>query len=206
MNYPYKLGVGLLPTVSSQNKIYQLVNELKKTIPLAFAAQSDVSISHLTLFQGKFEFEQVVHKVIEQLEAPKNINQLMVKNLSIWAEKIIFLDFYNTAVSQQFHEQIFNILFPICEGKSADPQAFTDISQDEQTSFDKIGYPFSLKAYKPHITLAHIKVDQINKPILLPIPDFKIVEFESLVVYKVEELGACREFIYKRLINNSAGT
>jgi 2'-5' RNA ligase len=197
--YSYKLGVGLIPTPAHQYNIYHLVQQLQNTIPLSFATLPAASTPHLTLFQGKYHSQNDVISAVQQLSTiiPTTLTSL---NLGIWAEKIIFLNFKNTPILQQFHEELFQILFPLCEGKSADPQHFQGISPAEQNSFMETGYPFSLHAYSPHVTLAHLSTatNTIRLPILPP--ELQQVQFEKLVVYRVEELGACKHYIWESKI------
>lgn len=209
MPYVHRLGIGLIPTEEQQEQIYYLVDSLKKEFDLTFATEPGVSIPHLTLFQGVYQDEAQVIDATTSLDLSQVSRYQPIKGVSIWAQKILFLDCERTPSLYHAHLQVFEKLFPLCEGKSADPQNFIDITEDQQRSFNETGYPFSRQEYLPHFTLAHLRDTtlyqnpdtqrQLNR-LLEETSLINGVNFERLVVYRVGPLGACKEFAYERTL------
>lgn len=204
MRFYHKLGIGLIPETNQIEQIYNLINQIFKKYNLSFATQEGVSIPHLTLFQGKYRDKGEVINKLKSLDL-KLSETYLIQGLSIWARKIIFLDLIKTDSLQQTHNNIYQALFPLCEGKSADPQKFEGITPGQQKSFDETGYPFSLEEYLPHFTLAHIRElqnkleeteSELNK--LLKKSRLEQITFDKLVVYRVGLLGSCINFAYEQ--------
>jgi hypothetical protein len=168
----------------------------------SFALSDDSNlIPHLSIMQGVFRhFERAIAS-LESLEKSKISPRLEVLDVSIWATKILFLNFKEVDWLKQLHQQAFDLWIPISERVSADPQKFQGITPGQQASFDRTGYPFALDQYLPHITLAHLLGNKDNGATLAVLSDLlskrnlRKVELERLVVFKVEPLGACREIV-----------
>lgn len=198
----HKLGFGLIPIKEHQDLIYSLAEKLAQRIDLSFYLKSGESIPHLTLFQGRFVSVEEVVKKMETLDFSfLGRNQKLI-GLSQWAKKIIFLDCVNNHELQTAHEKVYHALFPMCEGKSADPQNFQDITKGQQKSFNETGYPFSLKEYLPHFTIAHIENPEVDESAQLDkvyqTINLRTITFERIVVYIVGELGRCLEFAFEK--------
>ncbi|MEK6909557.1 MAG: hypothetical protein AABW61_00595 [Candidatus Aenigmatarchaeota archaeon] len=205
MLYTQSLGIGLIPIEEQQDQIYELVDRIKQEFDLTFATERGISIPHLTLFQGVYQDESQVVNTISSTSISLPRHQ-PVKGLTIWAQKILFLDCEKTPDLYQAHNRVFERLFPLCEGKSADPQNFIGITSGQQKSFNETGYPFSLQEYLPHFTLSHLKdptlyiqptTQQRLNDLLSISPIRKGIDFEKLIVYRVGLLGACKEFVYQ---------
>ena len=126
---------------------------------------------------------------------------MKVVDVSVWATKIVFLNFSLSPELRQLHTDVANLWLPKALRSSADPQSFSDISEGQKQSISATGYPFSYEQYLPHITLAHLKdgngsagkiglMNDLTKT-LLP----QAIRFERLVAFAVEPLGLCRQII-----------
>lgn len=197
-----KLWIWLIPSKSAIKNIYDLTNDISKIYDLSFFLKQDFSIPHLTLFQGKFTDEEMVIKLVREIDFSSFKREQFIKWISLWAKKILFLDCRPSNDLQIMHEQIYNKLFPICEWESADSQNFEDITNGQQKSFEETWYPFSLCEYLPHFTLAHILdlPQDINDIILKESNIGTSINFDRLVIYKVGDLGRCTDLIYEKKI------
>ena len=207
-NYEHKLGVGLVPSSRSVDEVYALVTRIGEAAQLGFATAQGVSIPHLTLFQGKYRSEEEVVERVRTIDFSFFPREARVLDISVWAKKIVFLDLERTEGFRRAHEFVFHALFPLCEGKSADPQKFEGITAGQEKSFEETGYPFSLAEYLPHITLAHLGAvpqDALREESRLrtAIKDFlpRAVAFEKLVVYRVGPLGSCTDIVWERKLS-----
>ncbi len=201
------LGIALLPTKADQRLIYSLTKAFSERINASFFVSPETSIPHLTLFQGIFKKRSEVVWRLEAMDAGNITKVQKVLGFSIWAEKIVFLDFVKTNHLQELHDKLFRSLFPLCMGRSADPQSFEGITAGQQESFERTGYPFSGSEYLPHITLMHLAknvgdrkalVEQSLKEISRHCSFPKTVTFEQFVVYKVERLGALKQLCFEK--------
>lgn len=201
--YNHRLGVGLIPGESQISKIYDLAEKLSTQNDLSFWVKPGISVPHVTLFQGRFKSEEEVIKAIKGIDFSYLNSKQALSGLSVWAQKIIFLDCERSEYLQKAHESVYNALFPLCEGKSADPQQFKGITDGQQRSFDKTGYPFSLEEYLPHFTIAHLRnPEQTEKHHFREIFEksslVDTVVFDRIVLYRVGDLGKCFDFVYER--------
>lgn len=209
--FPHKLGIGVIPTPEEGAQMYALVEKLQRQFPLRFAMVLGVSRPHLTLFQGKFPSEKSVIEIAEQFD-PHSIGRThRIDALDVWAERVVFLNIVRDPKMMHAHQEAFDRLFSRCEGRSADPQKFVDITEAQQHAFDTTGYPFSgEEAYVPHFTVAHIEdplppkaeIQRRLSDILTasPLGQKGSITFDTLMVYKVGEKGACTELIYEKKI------
>lgn len=193
---PY--GIGLIPSDKDIENFYKLMEVVSNEFDLSFSCKKNISIPHLTIFQGIFSDEKRL--ILKLNEVNLNLNNILkISGISIWANKIIFLDFELTKDLHDFHTQVFNSVFPLSDKESADPQSFKDISELEQRMYEETGYPFSLTAYKPHITMAHLatplkETDASRLNSILSESEFeKEIKFKKLVIYKVGKLGRCKD-------------
>lgn len=202
--YTHKLGHGLVPPEQGQAAVYDLVERLGNEFDLSsFACKPGVSTPHLTVFQGKYRSESDVSDRMSQLDITALPSELKVEGVSIWDGKIVFLDFECPSELQDFHNNTFETVFPLAEGKSADPQDFTDITDLQRQMFGETGYPFACDAYLPHITLAHlparltgdslVSAEKRMNEILADSSVETVLAFERFVIYRVGEKGACLE-------------
>ncbi|HEY5713929.1 MAG TPA: hypothetical protein VIT68_01110 [Candidatus Gracilibacteria bacterium] len=200
--YPHRLGIGLIPSPDEIKAIYGLSQDLTQSQDLSFFLQPGISIPHLTLFQGKFSDESAVIKALSSIDLSSFTPQQIIKGISVWAQKIVFLDCLKSQDLADLHTQVFKVLFPLCEGTSADPQNFQGITEGQQKAFEATGYPFSREEYLPHFTLAHLSNPQIGSPpeTLSHSKVLSEVHFTKLVVYRVGDLGACLDFAYEKSI------
>ncbi len=206
IKFNYRLGVGLIPVEVSVAQIYNLTQDLSNQYDLSFWIKSGLSIPHVTLFQGIFKSEEEVIKKMENVDISSFNRTQSLLGLSVWAQKILFLDCKKSIDLSDLHKNIYNVLFPLCEKKSADPQKFVNITEGQQKSFDTTGYPFSLNEYLPHFTVAHfVTPGLINK---FELSNFfeksnlsKKIVFKKIVLYRVGDLGRCSDFIYEQNLN-----
>ena len=203
--YNHRLGIGLIPIKDQIKIIYRLAEQISKQEPLSFFLQPELSTPHLTLFQGRFQSEVEFIRQVQQTDFSYLNKTQTIAGLSVWAKKIIFLDCIKSPDIQRAHTETYTKLFSLCEGKSADPQVFEGITEQEQQSFDQTGYPFSLDAYLPHITMAHTKALQTNNNLTARLQQAlkesslgNTLIFEKLVVYRVGDSGKCEGIAYER--------
>lgn len=198
-----KLGIGLVPYQHDQERIYDLVASIAEKFDLGFQTARGVSIPHLTLFQGVYTDADAVAQTLSTIDLTFLSAAEQVRGLSIWAQKIVFLDFEKSDRLSRAHEMVYRALRPLASGVSADPQNFQGITAGQQQSFASTGYPFSLDEYLPHVTLAHLKKNLkdaddavVQLAQLLAHSGFpQEIQFEKLVAYRVGPLGACKEFV-----------
>jgi len=197
------LGLALLPSPTEQDLIRNFVASLELSgCNFGFALHShETTYPHISIMQGTFENESEASEKIEQLDLTTVPKLLTVSYLSVWAMKILFLNFVLSESLLKLHTNAFNAWRPIMSNSSADPQDFHGITSGQKESIKTTGYPFSLDEYLPHITIAHFAAPPISDALLskannvlwdsLPI----MISFEKLVIFKVEPLGLCREFV-----------
>lgn len=195
------LGIALVPANEHLERVRRLVSACENQgMNFSFALHRDSSlIPHLSIMQGVFADSNEAIAVADAIDRSELVVSLVVSNLSIWARKILFLNFVETNWLKRFHKNAFHSWMPLSKRTSADPQKFTGITAGQQAAYDDTGYPFALAEYAPHITLAHFAEEQSEAskdfPRLLAESELNEVQFERLVVFKVEPLGACREIL-----------
>jgi hypothetical protein len=199
------IGLALIPSQTEQELVRDFVASLELSgCNFGFALHTHAtSIPHLSVMQGLFENSSEAIEKIEQLDKATIPSLLTVSYLSVWAMKILFLNFVLSESIIKFHTNAFNAWRPIMSTGSADPQDFNGITSGQKESIKTTGYPFSLDEYIPHITLAHFAAPPLSDAILskansvlwdsLP----TTISFEKLVVFKVEALGLCRDILHE---------
>jgi 2'-5' RNA ligase len=206
MEYKHNLGIALIPSEEDTNKIYQLIDEVGMDYALSFATDKGVSMPHVTLFAGKYNNLETPINVLENFNISRISRKQKIKNMEIWAEKILFLNLLKGKDLQEAHNYFFSNLFPRSSGKPADPQDFKGITLEQQKSFNETGYPFSEQEYLPHFTLAHfqnIPKHKIYREVSLNdiLEEFYMgeeINFDKLALFKMGKLGACKEIIYEK--------
>jgi 2'-5' RNA ligase len=200
------LGIGLIPNTTFIEKIYSFTSDLENRYDLIFSVRPGVSIPHLTLFQGRFENEKEIIKLVSEIEN-FSIKKQSIQGFSIWARKILFLDCEKCQSLQDLHNRVFKNLSSVNIGNSADPQNFVGITPGQQKSYIETGYPFSLVEYLPHFTLAHFR-EQPNPETLKEVQKLfqkfginKTLTFDKLVIYRVGDKGRCKDIIYEKNCN-----
>ena len=204
----HKLGIAIVPSDYYQQKIIELASIIRQKHDLSFVINLNNTIPHLSLFQGTFKNLSSVLHFVDKLHIEK-LPTLDVTGISIWANKIIFLDIHKVYPLQKLHNEIFKSLFHLSDGKPADMQVFNGISQGQKNKLLATGYPFSEEEYLPHITLAHLK-ENLNSKMqvwqhsasLNNIFEQDIVElkFNKLIVFEVGNCGVCKKIIYEKKI------
>jgi 2'-5' RNA ligase len=186
--YNCRLGAGLIPAESQIFDIYNLAEKLSTQCDLSFWVRPGISVPHVTLFQGRFKSNEEVIQALREVDFSYLNNKQTLSGLSLWAQKIIFLDCKESKDLQRVHENVYSALFPLC---------------GQQRSFDTTGYPFSLEEYLPHFTIAHLRnpgqkrKHNIQK-IFEELMQDNIIVFERAVLYKIGDLGRCLDFVYER--------
>lgn len=198
MSFDYKLGVGLIPTKRQVDSSYSLARIISSQHTTSFVTTPGISIPHVTLFQGKFKDESSIVEKLKKLDTEYLNVEQQLTGLSVWANNIVFLNCKKRDDLQQLHEAVYESLFPLCEGVSADPQKFDSITAGQQKSLDKTGYPFSGAEYMPHFTIAHLEEKVAESELNKLSEKLTQVRFEKLVIYRVGKKGACTEFIYTK--------
>lgn len=205
----YKLGIGLVPIREDQERIYRLVEELGLHLEVGFKTESGISIPHITLFQGMFENEEEINHIGRDLDLTDLSQEHFPVGISIWAQKILFLNLTKERDLLNLHYEAFARAFPLCAGKPADTQKLEGITREQQRSLDRTGSPFVGDTYLPHFTLAHLAEvpedfeeteEELNKVLETCIKG--PLKFDKLVVYEVGELGACKRIIYERSLGD----
>lgn len=204
--FQYSLGVALVPGEVQQRQIYELTAEIASILKLAFQlAPGADALPHVSIFQGRYRDAAEIAQRFNVIDYRTLPRLMPLVGLDIWAEKIIFLDLVPDPILQSLHDKTFDTFFPLAEGKSADPQNFKGITAEEQASFDKTGYPFSRKAYRPHFTLAHLAPESIElgraavlaelTRIYQASPLRSGIVFEQAVLFEVGPLGRCLKIV-----------
>lgn len=196
------LGLALVPVSEDVERIRHLSNSFEQAgVSFSFALHQDKGlIPHLSIMQGVFADCEAAMAAVERLDKSEIEPSLSVSDLSIWATKILFLNFRKAQWLMRLHQSVFHLWIAVAQRASADPQKFRGITPGQQASFDNTGYPFSLNEYAPHITVGHCS-EEGSQSLLLPINSLlsetrlEEIKFRRLVVFKVEPLGACREII-----------
>ncbi|MDP3510095.1 MAG: hypothetical protein Q8T09_19140 [Candidatus Melainabacteria bacterium] len=205
------VGLALVPSERDCQAISSLLLECEsRGVEFAFALNTSNSIAHLSLMQASFEDQQTAVDLLQELEFQRLESTargqflrqpVKVVDVSVWATKIIFLNFSLRPELSQLHTNVANLWLPKALRSSADPQSFSDISEGQKQSISATGYPFSYEQYLPHITLAHLKdgngsaekIGLMNDVIKALLP--QAIRFERLVAFAVEPLGLCRKII-----------
>ena len=205
------VGLALVPSDRDCQAISSLLSECEsRGVEFAFALNTSNSIAHLSLMQASFADQQTAIDLLQELDFQalestargQFLRQPMkVVDVSVWATKIVFLNFSHNPELRQLHTDVANLWLPKALRSSADPQSFSDISEGQKQSISATGYPFSYEQYLPHITLAHLKdgygsaekIGLMNDLIKTRLPE--AFRFERLVAFAVEPLGLCRQII-----------
>jgi hypothetical protein len=197
------IGLALIPPQEEQELIRNFVASLELSgCNFGFALHSHASsYPHLSIMQGTFENESEAIEKIAQLDLTTVPSLLTVSYLSVWAMKILFLNFVLPESLLKLHTNAFNAWHPIMSSCSADPQDFHGITSGQRESIKTTGYPFSRNEYIPHITLAHFAAPPLSDAMLSKANNVlwdslpSMITFERLVAFKVEPLGLCREIL-----------
>ena len=205
------VGLALVPSEKDCQAISSLLCQCESLgVEFAFALNTSNSIAHLSLMQASFDDPQTAIDLLQELDLSAlestAVGQFLrqpikVVDVSVWASKIVFLNFVLSPELSQLHTDVANLWLPKALRSSADPQSFSDISEGQKQSISSTGYPFSYEQYLPHITLAHLndvncsseKIALMNDLIKSLLPP--AIPFERLVAFAVEPLGLCRQII-----------
>lgn len=201
------IGIALVPRKQDILLIRELTEQLeepKHKFSFSLHTRTD-AIPHLSLLQGVFDDSSVAMEALTGL-APFDINPtLTVMNLSIWATKIVFLNFIPGEELLGLHNQICDRWFARSSRVSADPQQFSGITEGQRKSFEETGYPFSRQEFLPHVTLAHLAVstggahlDMATPTTHATVPPSALPEsiiFEKIALFAVKPLGVCTNFL-----------
>ncbi|MBP6746765.1 hypothetical protein KA344_16115 [bacterium] len=206
------VGLALVPSVKDCQAICALLAESERSgVDFAFALHTSNSIVHLSLMQATFDDGQTAVDLLQFLNIasiPRFLKEPMaITDISVWASKIVFLNFALGPELKQLHCDVANLWLPKALRASADPQSFVGISDGQRQSISSTGYPFSYDEYLPHITLGHLKnpldsvaktvriseLDKFNELLETCLPP--AIRFEKLVAFEVEPLGLCRQII-----------
>ncbi len=197
------LGIALLPNEKSMSEVYCLYRSIYQVYPSSFVLENkEIRLPHLSLFQGRFA-EDRINQVIDALHglfAGQKPVEIPVKGLSIWASAIIFLDVVATKQLKEWHKALIEKAVPlrIPEAGPADPQTFSDLTQEEQRSMEKYAYPFALDAFRPHFTLGRAPQGSILDSFTVP-PQ---VTFNTIVLFQVGLYGSLEKILWtSNLIN-----
>lgn len=206
------VGLALVPSEKDCQAICALLAESERSgVDFAFALNTSNSIVHLSLMQATFDDGQTAVELLQFLNIasiPRFLKEPMaITDISVWASKIVFLNFALGPELKQLHCDVANLWLPKALRASADPQSFVGISDGQRQSISSTGYPFSYDEYLPHITLGHLKnpldsvaktvriseLDKFNELLETCLPP--AIRFEKLVAFEVEPLGLCRQII-----------
>jgi hypothetical protein len=205
------VGLALIPSQNDCQALHSLLAESEaRGADFDFALNTSNSISHLSLMQATFDNENTPVELLESLNlqslASQHIGRILsqpmaVSGISVWAKKIVFLNFVIVPELKQLHCDVANLWLPHALMASADPQSFEGISDGQKQSIGKTGYPFCYDEYLPHITLGHLKnTDHAEANLMLlngllktDLP--QAIFFDSLIAFAVEPLGLCRRII-----------
>ena len=196
----HDLGVALIPTAEHQERIYRSVGDLNRLLDFVFCPAPDTSIPHLSLFQGRYRNEKDVVSIIDSMNFSDVSQTQRISGFSFWAEDIFFMDIKRSEDLYRTHNRVFNELFPLVK-ISRRPQKISGITEGQRKSLKETGYPFSLKEFYPHITLAKVK-EESKKYLesLLPLSDFAKIVFDRVIVFRVGDFGACKDVVYEKLL------
>ncbi|MBP9092013.1 hypothetical protein KBI23_13385 [bacterium] len=206
------VSLALVPSEKDCQAICALLAESERSgVDFAVALNTSNSIAHLSLMQATFDDGQTAVDLLQFLNIasiPRFLKEPMaITDISVWASKIVFLNFALGPALKQLHCDVANLWLPKALRASADPQSFVGISDGQRQSISSTGYPFSYDEYLPHITLGHLKtpldsvaktvriseLDKFNELLETRLPP--AIRFEKLVAFEVEPLGLCRQII-----------
>lgn len=223
------VGLALVPSEKDCHAICALLAESERSgVDFAFALHTSNSIVHLSLMQATFDDGQTavdllqsVNSLTDSYSSPDQIigsapapargqflrQPIAITDISVWASKIVFLNFALGPELKQLHCDVANLWLSKALKASADPQSFVGISDGQRQSIADTGYPFGYEEYLPHITLGHLKnpldsvakavrineLDKFNELLETCLPP--AIRFEKLVAFEVEPLGLCRQII-----------
>jgi 2'-5' RNA ligase len=157
------LGMALVPTEEARKQVQEFVSSLATDgFEFAFALHTANSIPHLSLMQAVFDDPAPAIELFDKLDCSALDLEFRISDISVWATRVIFLNFQLPAELKRLHVAAFNAWHSIACSGSADPQTFVGITAGQQESFRKTGYPFGLDEYLPHITLAHLKEAKVG--------------------------------------------
>ncbi len=199
--------MALVPTEAARIQVQEFVSALAADgFAFTFALHTADSIPHLSLMQAVFANPAPAIEFIDKLDFSALDKQFQISEISVWATRIVFLNFTLPPQLKRLHVQTFNAWQSIACSGSADPQAFEGITLGQQESFRTTGYPFSLDQYLPHITLAHLQDKDIDGNVVAKMNALReksmprVLSFQKLVVFAVEPLGICRKIIKERTL------
>lgn len=197
----HRLGFALIPNHTTP--LFAVADTVASTHPCSFVMRAGETVPHVSLFQGVYADLTRVQEVFAQLTPHPLPRELTTCGLSIWAEKIVFLDLTPHPDLQVLHEQIFATFFPLAAGTSADPQAFAGITAGQAASFRETGYPFSRTEYLPHFTIAHLdRADGGIVPSLNNIECPDTVTVAELVYFRVGDKGVVTEILGRKTLSD----
>lgn len=194
------LGVALVPNREGIHFICSLNQAINKRYPSDFVlAAEGTLLPHVSLFQGRFPESQIAEIVARTERVKATIQQpisVAPSGINVWVERIFFLDLRDSEQLQGLHESALGSLNELRDKSagSADPQSFEGVSNQEQQSIVEYGYPFALKAFRPHFTLGRSNrldgqeanfVAQLERNFPFP----KEIIMEKLVVFDVGLYG-----------------
>lgn len=200
------IGLALFPRQREIEWLRELAAQMETPQQaLSFSIRKRIeAIPHLSLMQGIFDDDRVALEALADLDLESTPPMLKVSGVSIWATKIVFLNFERTNQIQELHNQIADRWLANCKKQSADPQAFNGITEGQRKSFSETGYPFSYKEFIPHITLAHLALPLPNHESPENVPPLPVsLTFERLALFRVEPLGVCTKTLAEWTLSTS---
>lgn len=221
------LGIGLTPDEANQKAIFALADKIASNFETSYVLREGSEIPHLTLFKGTFKSESSVIERLKTFDLSSLRSSYPVVGIGLWDSRIVFLDFLKLDSILSAHTRLFEMLFPMALGTSTDPRAvkefknFKDLENSKnfnsfknstasqeasRPSAFEIQFPFSLRDYHPHITLAHLnssQQDPISQTSHLNtlLKDSAVsdeVDFDKLAVYRASPFGAMRSTVLER--------
>ena len=199
------LGFALIPDEIGIKYVCELNRRVNQRYPSEFVLQPDGRLlPHASLFQGQFpesslnEVYEAVRRIYEDEKSKWNVG---TRGITVWATRIFFLDIDSTYL-RKLHEDLFYTVNPLRDqgAGSADPQAFVGMTGDEIESFGEYGYPFALKAFRPHFTLG--RSDNLDgeerafaERLEREMPPPNTITFDKFVVFEVGKYGVLNSII-----------
>lgn len=204
------LGIGLTPQEAHQKAIFALAEKIASNFATSYVLREGSEIPHLTLFKGTFKNEASVIDRLKKFDLSTLRGSYPVVGTGLWDSSIVYLDFLKLDSILSAHTRLFELLFPLARGTSTDPRAVKSAAcapdeENRSSAFD-IQFPFSLRDYHPHITLAHLEgdgkcADHTVSVLNALLKDSEVsgeVEFDKLAVYRASPFGAMRSTVFGR--------
>jgi hypothetical protein len=209
------LGFCLIYPPDLNDALYAFTEHVARKYNFDPLLERGKNIPHVSVWQGRFDDIGQTIAVLADSDCIYRREQTNVKEVSTWAEKIVFVNVENRPYFVALQRQIRKSTDHLRVSGSADPQSFRNVEAKYAQSYTETGYPFAEdphEAVLPHFTLGHLRepaspeyyfdrrslYDEWNELL-----KFNPVSPLKLGVFIVEPRGVCRELLWDRSLKSS---